>query len=244
MINNWYQELDNGSLVGAVFLDFSAAFDLINHDLLIAKLRCYGLSTRSLFLIKDYLSDRSQRVFYNSFLSNSSDIHCGLPQGSCLGPLLFSVYTNDLPYALNKSSVVMYADDSTMYYSNHDVNEISSVLEKELAAVLKWVNNNNMILNVSKTRSMLIGSKQRLHNNTQLILRMEHSKLEQVQPVRLLGVMVDLHLSWSPHINHVISQMGKASAVVRMCSYFVTSMIIKQVVQSLVFSHLEYCSII
>lgn len=61
------QELDNGSVVGAVFLDFSATFDLINLDLLIAKLRCYGLSTRSLFLIKDYLTDQSQQVFYNVF---------------------------------------------------------------------------------------------------------------------------------------------------------------------------------
>lgn len=118
MTDNWYQDIDYVRLVGALFLDFSAAFDLISHDFLIANLRCYGLSTRSLFLIKDYLTDRSQPVFYNGSFSKESGIHCGLPQGSCLGPLHFSVYTNDFPYALDKSAVVMYADNCTMYVSN------------------------------------------------------------------------------------------------------------------------------
>uniref|UniRef100_A0A669AV95 Reverse transcriptase domain-containing protein n=1 Tax=Oreochromis niloticus TaxID=8128 RepID=A0A669AV95_ORENI len=242
MTDNWYRYLDNGNLVRVVFLEFSAAFDLINHDLLIDKLKCYGFSPAALCWMESYLSGRRQKVYYNGYFSEGCEMNCGLPQGSCLGPLLYSVFTNDLPYVLDKSHLVMYADDSTMFYSASNYSELTSVLQQDLLNVFDWISKNNMILNVSKSKSMSIGSRVRLVNCPQLNLSIAGPVLEQVTQIKLLGVTINHHLSWSQHINSVIKKMGQGIAIARKCSFYITSSIMKDVINALVLSHLEYCS--
>lgn len=104
MTDDWLRQIDDKNIVGAVLLDFSAAFDVIDHELLLGKLFTYGFGNNAIKWVRSYLSDRSQCVFFNGALSGLKSVVCGLPQGSCLGPLLFSVFTNDLPLALNKAS--------------------------------------------------------------------------------------------------------------------------------------------
>lgn len=115
MTDEWLEEIDSNKIVGAVMLDFSAAFDLIHHEILLKKLQCYGFSPSALSWMGSYLSERKQRVFFNGKYSSSKTVHSGLPQGSCLAPLLYSIFTNDLPCILKNTTVVMYADDSTLY---------------------------------------------------------------------------------------------------------------------------------
>ena len=102
MSDDWLACLDNKKLVGAVMLDFSAAFDVIDHTLLVNKLKCYGFTSNALAWFSQYLSGRRQRVFFNGSFSNWNPINCGVPQGSCLGPLLYSIFTNDLPLCVKK----------------------------------------------------------------------------------------------------------------------------------------------
>ena len=104
-------------MTGAVLLDFSAAFDVIDHDLLIGKLECYGFSPTAI-----------QQVYYTGSWSHSKVLDCGVPQGSCLGPLLYAIFTNDLPSVLCKATVQMYADDSTLYYAAKTVSELDNAL--------------------------------------------------------------------------------------------------------------------
>ena len=101
---------DDKMIVGAVLLDFSAAFEIIDHSLLLEKHVCYGFN---IMWIKCYLSNRTQRIFFNGSLSNIVQLESGIHQGSCLGPLLFSIFTNDMPLTLSKARDSMYADDST-----------------------------------------------------------------------------------------------------------------------------------
>jgi hypothetical protein len=102
--DDWLREIDDKKIVGALLLDFSAAFAIIDHSLLLEKHMCYGLTPPAIMWIKSYLSNRTQRVFFNGSLSNIIQLESGIPQGSCLGPLLFFNFTNDMPLTLSKAS--------------------------------------------------------------------------------------------------------------------------------------------
>ena len=115
LTDNWLRHIDNKSLVGAVLLDFSAAFDIIQHKILINKLVEYNFKSSAISLLTSYLGDRKQCVQFNGTVSDMVDVRCGLPQGSCLGPLLYSVFVNDLPYVLKNASMEVYADDTTVW---------------------------------------------------------------------------------------------------------------------------------
>ena len=123
MTDDWLKEMDNPKMTGAVLLDFSAACDVIDYNLLISKLECCGFSPTAIKLMKSYLTSRTQRVYYTGSWSHSRVLDCGVPQGSCLGPLLYGIFTNDLPSVLCKATVQMYADDSTLYYAAETVSE-------------------------------------------------------------------------------------------------------------------------
>ena len=133
-------------------LDFSAAFDIIDHSLLLEKHMCYGFTPPAIMWIKSYFSNRTQRVFFNGSLqqmeaTNKIQVESGIPQGSCLVPLLFSIFTNDMPLALSKTSASMYADDSTLYTSATTATEMTATL-KELQLVSERVARNKLGLNV------------------------------------------------------------------------------------------------
>lgn len=118
--------------------------------------------------MKSFMDGRRQMVYYNGYFSVSCHMYCGLPQGSCLGPLVYLDFANDLPYALNKSSVVMYADDSVMFYSANHFTKLTSVLAQELLAVPDWVGDNNIIFAFKcKSKSVLTGGRLWLANSPQ-----------------------------------------------------------------------------
>ena len=109
--------MDKGLVTGAVFIDLAKAFDTIDHDVLIHKLKHYGVSDDSLLWFKDYFCARKQFVAIDSHRSEELDIACGVPQGSILGPLLFIIYINDLSSCMRNCSVSMYADDTAIYFA-------------------------------------------------------------------------------------------------------------------------------
>ena len=105
------------------------------------------------------------RVNYKGTLSAPIPIHCGIPQGSILGPLLFLLHFNKLPSLLKSCKMIMYADDTVLYYSHKDVKEIEKILSQDLCTVSKWLQENELVLNLKKgkTEVMLFGTKKRLN---------------------------------------------------------------------------------
>ena len=223
MTDDWLRGIDNSLLSGAVMLDFSAAFDLIDHKLLIEKLTHYGFGPMAISWFENYLSFRTQQVFLNGTLSNSINIDCGVPQGSCLGPLLFSIFTNDLPLVIQESTLVLYADDSTLYYSASTCCKLKSVLSQDLKAVVNWVTANRLVLNLSKTVSIVFGSRHNVASQPMLDLQISSQPVKQESKLKLLGLSICNTLSWTDHVRQIVAKMSRSIATVRKCatySYF------------------------
>lgn len=244
MTDDWHRQIDQKNIVGAVMLDFSAAFDIINHQLLLDKLKCYGFEASSLQWLKSYLTKRSQSVFFNGCYSDSSAVTCGVPQGSCLGPLLYSIFTNDLPFVLDKATAVMYADDTTVYVSAKTIEEVNLGLNKELQAVVNWIQQNHLVLNIAKTNCIVIGSRVSVCKNPELKLFIKDECIQQVSEAKMLGVIIDDKLSWKQHINKISIRMCGIMASVKRCAPFLHQSALKQLFQALLLSNLDYCPII
>ena len=145
--------------MGVVFIDLIKAFDTVDHDILCRKLEYYGIQQQQLAWFKSYLSNRKQFSRVNGVDSSVEGINVVVPQGSCLGPLLFPFYINDLPQAVRKSTVSMYADDASLCHQSSDITQLNEAINSDLAQVEKWLKGNKLSLNVMKTHSMLISTK-------------------------------------------------------------------------------------
>ena len=132
MLEKWKNTLDKSKHVGAVFMDLSKAFDTINHDLLIAKSETYGFSINALLFMLSYLKKRSQRVRINSSFSTWEEVIAGVPQGSILGPLLFSKFLNDIFYFENRAFVSNYSDDNVLYTFGSNLEEVKQNSSQDL----------------------------------------------------------------------------------------------------------------
>ena len=121
-------------------MDLSKAFDCLPHKLLINKLDAYGVSESALKLIKNYLSNRKQCVKIGNITSEWEDIYKGVPQGSILGPVLFNIFINDIFYFIQESSLYNYADDNTLSYEGHNLDQLITVLERDSLTLIDWFN--------------------------------------------------------------------------------------------------------
>ena len=121
--------------MGVVFIDFKKAFDCFSHSILDLKLQASGISGPALEWIRDYLKDRKQFAIVNGCKSELNAVNCGIPQGSLLGPRLFSFYVNDLPDQIKEGEIDMYADDTTLSYTGSSVDAVCDGLNRILGDV-------------------------------------------------------------------------------------------------------------
>ena len=130
--DDWYDGMDLGRLVGLVFIDLKKAFDTVDHGILCKKLQLYGIQQPELSWFKSYLTNRKQFCRVNGVDSEIGDIEVGVPQGSCLAPLFFLIYINDLPQAVQDSNVSMYADDTSLCYQSPDLTQLNEAINSDL----------------------------------------------------------------------------------------------------------------
>ena len=147
--------LTNKSNIGAVFMDLSKAFDVMSHDILKVKLEHYGFRGSFLDFIMNFLKDRKYFVSVNGLISDIKISNIGVPQGSTLGPLLFLLYINDIINCSNILKFILFADDTTVIYENKNINDLNNVLLKELDKMIKWFSANKLVINLSKTNTMI-----------------------------------------------------------------------------------------
>ena len=141
MCDEWLENMDNGKLNGVIFLDI----DSINHGILLNKMKKrFGISSIELKWFESYLSNREQQCSINEQLSSEKTITCGVPQGSILGPYLFLLYITDLPESLSSTTPCIYADDTQIFSSSCDANELVIKLNSDLAHVRNWLIENKL----------------------------------------------------------------------------------------------------
>ena len=150
----------NNFTVG-VFIDLSKAFDTVNYDVLIKKLSYYGINTSNLAWFSSYLRNRQQYISADGVCTESQNITCGVPQGSILGPLLFLIYVNDLNKASKILQLIMFADDTNLFYSHRNIKTLFYTANKELEHINEWFESNKLSLNVRKTNYIFFHKKRK-----------------------------------------------------------------------------------
>ena len=172
----WRKNLGDNLVVAAVSADMSKAFDCILHDLLIAKLAAYGLSEDALMYILSYLSNRKQCVRINDTYSEFENIIMGVPQGSILGPLLFSLSIKDLFFFILIASVHNFADDNTLSAFAQNVSKLINILQSESEVISDWFKKKQMTVNPYRFQVIIINKKKGDHTNENLLLILNKSR--------------------------------------------------------------------
>ena len=228
MYDEWVQAVESEQIAGVVMLDMSAAFDLVDHNLLLQKLCQYGFETNSLDWMKSYLNGRKQCVVINGSLSKMLPVNTGVPQGSILGPLLYTLFTNELPEIIHNQaqqeaeqvqggvgwpayhladeesgSLCCYADDSTLTCTATRPTDLSKKLSEKYNIVAEFMRNNKLKLNDDKTHLLVMDTGQsRLRNEANRTVNIKTST-EIITPSskeKLLGCWVSDNLKWAEHI--------------------------------------------
>ena len=217
MCDEWLDNMDNGKLTGVIFLDIRKAFDSINHDILLKKINNhFGFTGIHLKWFESYLNHREQQCFVNGQTSSPMKIICGVPQGSILGPLLLLLYINDMPDCLKSTSPCLYADDTQIFSSSYDCDELVANLNSDLINIRNWLVKNKLQIHPTKSKLMFIGSSYNLKNKI-----CDHPVLVNYQPVpridahKCLGVLIDENLSWEKHIETICKKAGAGIGALR-----------------------------
>ena len=204
------EHMDRQMTTGAVFIDLKKAFDLLDHECLLFKLEHHGVRGSSVDWFRNYLTKQTQRVQFGNDKSSTQAIGFGVPQGSILGPLLFVLYINDLPQCLENCSILMfYADDTVMCSMNLCTSEIDRMVKDDLNRVAQWMESSRLIINQSKTKSVLFGSWQNLAKSPNSWIQFYGKTLERVAKFSCLGVVLDENLSWKDHVEYVNSKVSR-----------------------------------
>jgi hypothetical protein len=236
--------INNKDAVCGIFCDVSKAFDTLNHEILISKLKYYGVTGIAGDLIKSYLSNRFQRVrIRTSQFANSTSrwrlVKYGVPQGSILGPLIFILYTNDLPYMVKNNVLpVMFADDASFIVSNPNLKDMTYNVGVVLNRIQKWYRANILLLNKDKTAIIHFpsGIACRSMDNT----NSTSDKTYPTDSLKFLGVTIESSLTWGKHTDLITSKLNSLGYMIRSLRPVLTVNVIKQIYFSYIHSILSY----
>ena len=232
-----YTTLNDREIMLSVFLDFSKAFDTIDHSILIKKLELYGIRGNVNNWFKSYLTNRKQYVLINNSTSNESSIKLGVPQGSILGPLLFLIYINDMHRSSSLSHFIHFADDSTVLLKGKDINELTNRTNCELEKIETWLNANRLSLNIEKTAFSVYSNKKSLEVPP---VKIRNHNISLVSTVKFLGINIDNKLLFKNHTANVCRKISRSYSILYKLSQFLPQSILKKLYYSMIYPFMIY----
>ena len=232
------KSLDNNRQVDVLYLDFSKAFDSVDHAILLQKLQLHDINGSLLRWFDSYLNDRQQRVVIEGAASSWSPVSSGVPQGSILGPLLFVIFINDLPDNLSSSTnSSLYADDSKLYSKIRSVDNCQS-LQEDLTMLENWCTNSRMNFNAGKCKVLTVTRKRKPIN---FPYRVRGNELSSCKAEKDLGLLVSSDLKWGPHILKTVAKANKMLGLLKRSCFEITNTQVRRTLYlTLVRSQLTY----
>ena len=263
IVDFWMKELDQGKLVGTLLLDLSAGFDIIEHELLLDKLKLYKFDENTVAWFRSYLKDRLQCVQVESAFSPFLKVKWGVPQGSILGPLLFLIFINELPSIIenlvendnnnasdsNKATIIVYADDNTPMQSARTQSDLKEMLQLKADVIIQWFKKSEMIVSGDKTKLLVVGTGAAKHalGGGEIVLQVDGDNIRESSSEKVLGVVINDVATWKHHFygddNNLglLKELSKRLGILRKLSNFLPQRKLRTVVNGLFTSKMLYC---
>jgi hypothetical protein len=182
-------------------------------------------------------------VALGGFQSSKQTMTCGIPQGSTLGPLLFLIYINDLPNCSNKLKFRLFADDTNIFASSRNIQELETLMNTEISKVKEWCNSNKLSINFSKTNFMIVKSARK--KDMQIDIKIQNAdgscvSLERKDHIKYLGVMIDDTISWKYHIPYICSRVSRGIGILSKLRHYLSITQLKQLYYNIIYPHISY----
>lgn len=227
-----------------IYFDFQKAFDSVNHDIILNKLKYqYNIDGKFLSFFVDYLKDRSQRVVINTERSSLLNVNSGVPQGSILGPTIFILFLNDITDGLSEgTNITMYADD-TKLWRRINKDDDHYVLQKDINLLLDWSTKNMMIFHPDKCKTLSITTGHKPHIDFNYLIA--DKVIDYTDIEKDLGIYINSKLNWNEHCNKLLSKANqKLGLLKRSCSFINNKSKRRSLYLAMVRSQFEHCPII
>ena len=238
--DNLIKNVDKGLYSCCILLDLSKAFDTVDHHILLCKLKNYfGIRGKSLNLIKSYLTNRRQYTKISNNFSDELETNCGVPQGSCLGPLLFLLYINDLPLA-SQMNTTLYADDTYLMMSDLNLTSLQNRINIELKNIDFWLRKNKLSSNFSKSTFLLIHKQPSRTIKSTFEIKINDIMLTRSPIVKYLGLFIDQNLNWIPHVKSLSFHLARYTGLFYKLKLYINMDTMKLLYHSLINSKLQY----
>jgi retron-type reverse transcriptase len=235
MFDQWQQAMEREQSTGVLIFDLSAAFDTLDHKILSRKLSSLDFSDQSIMWIDSFMEKRVQHVQVGRTLSSARHIGVGVPQGSCLSPLLFLLYISDIENWIQSASVHGYADDTTLTMSSQDMTPLLEGLEAEAGRVLQYMAVNKLVANPKKTKFLLIRGKK--HKKwPQSSINIGNDLVKESSSENILGVTVNNKLKWDEQHSNIVNKLRYKVSMLRRLTFHLPGWVLVKLLDGLVFS--------
>ena len=233
------KSIDDGKYTIGIFMDIKKAFDTIDHNILLKKLHFLGVMGVANSWLTSYLSKRMQYVEVCDCMSDLLQVKCGVPQGSVLGHLLFILYINDICNVSKVFDCILFADDTNLFCSDNDINDLCGIINVELDKLSTWFSVNKLSLNIQKTHYIVFGNKT-IDGKVSVLIN--NKIIDRVYESKFLGVYIDSRINWKYHIDKTRCKLSRSISILYKSSTVLDLHNLYIIYSSIMMSYFSYCS--